>query len=180
MPPRSKIDQLPDEVRADLERMIIDGHFSRYVAISKWLKGMGFDIGKSAVGEYGYNLQRKLSAIKASTEAARMIADAAPDDSDDRSAAVISLTQTGLFNILVALEEAGSADDPMQRAKLLSAVAKNVATLTRASVGLKKFRFEVTQRVKSAADRAASIAKKGGLTASAVNTIRREILGIAA
>lgn len=180
MPKRSKIDQLPDELRTALEEMIVRRRFSGYVALAEWLKGKGYQIGKSAVGEYGQNLQRKLAAIKASTEAATLIANEAPDDADRLSAAVISLTQTGLFNILIGLQEASEADDPLQRAKLFSAVAKNVATLTRASIAQKRHELETRARAEAAADRVAKVAKKGGLTPVAVDQIRREILGIAA
>ena len=177
---RSKITQLPREVKAWLDQALIEGNFAGYQALEADLKSRGYDIGKSSIHRYGTHLERELSAIKASTEAARQIAAAAPDDADQRSAAVISLIQTEVFEVLVALQEAEADGDPMKRAKLLSTVAKNVATLSRASVNQKKHEIEVRGKVTAAADRAASIAKKGGLTASAVDTIRREILGIAA
>jgi hypothetical protein len=186
MPRRSKITQLPKAIRDWFERVLIEQNFQHYQALEVEMRALGLKLGvkaeslpgKSALHRYGSNLERKLSAIKASTEAAAIIVKTSPDDADDRSAAVISLTQTGLMNILIDLEEAGAAEDPMQRAKLLSAVAKNVATLTRASIGLKRFRFEVQQRVAAAADAAAKIGKKGGLSKAGVEEIRREILGI--
>ena len=180
MPPRAKAERLPDHLRAELDRRLMKSGFGGYVALSEWLAGQGYAIGKSALGEYGANLERKLRAIKASTEAARMIAESAPDDADQRSAAVISLIQTEVFDVLVKLQESEAEDDPMARAKLLSAVARNVATLSRASVNQKKWEMEMRGKVAAAADRAAKVAKKGGLTAGAVDTIRREILGIAA
>ena len=68
----------------------------------------------------------------------------------------------------------------MIRAKLLSVVAKNVATLSRASVNQKKHEIEMRGRMEQAADKVARLAKKAGLSKDAVDTIRREILGIAA
>ncbi|ECE5264134.1 DUF3486 family protein, partial [Salmonella enterica] len=62
---------------------------------------------------------------------------------------------------------------------LLSKVAKNVATLSRASVNLKKFQSEVRARAQQAASNAEKIARKGGLSAGAVQALKREILGIA-
>jgi hypothetical protein len=54
-----------------------------------------------------------------------MIADAAPDDSDMRSAAVLSLVQTELFNALVALQEADNEDaDPADRIMLMAKAGK--------------------------------------------------------
>ncbi|KFK91771.1 phage protein Gp27 family protein, partial [Serratia sp. Ag2] len=64
-------------------------------------------------------------------------------------------------------------------AKLLATASKNIATLTRASVNLKRFQSEVREKVESAASAAEKIARKGGLSAEAVQALRREIMGIA-
>lgn len=187
MPKRSKVDTLPAAVKGWLDRALVDGNFAGYDQLAAELKGRGYDIGKSSVHRYGSNLERKLAAIKASTEAARIIAESAPDDAGDLSGAVMSMIQTEVFNVLVTLQEleqtsgnqVEDADAKMARAKLLSQLAKNVATLSRASVSQKKHAMEIAARVKATADSAAKIAKKGGLSAGAIDNIRREILGIA-
>ncbi len=178
MPKRSKIATLPAEIRKYLDRTLIEGNFSGYEALEADLAARGFTIGKSSIHRYGANLERRLAAIKASTEAAVMIMDAAPDDQDARSGAIVSLVQTELFDTIVKLQEAVDAD-PIARVKLLSAAAKNIATLTRASVSLKKWQVEFRDKVEAAADRVAKLGQKGGLTKDAVDSIRREILGIA-
>ncbi len=109
-----------------------------------------------------------------------MLTEGAVDDQDARSEAVIALIQTELFESIVQLQEAEEGDvDPKERVALLSKVAKNVATLSRASVNLKKFQSEVRDRARLAAGNAEKIARKGGLSADAVQALRREILGIA-
>jgi len=174
---RSKVLGLPAEVRRWLDAMLADGNFAGYELLAAELKARGYDIGKSSLHRYGQQLERKLAAVKASTEAARAIAAAAPDDADLRSAAVMSLVQTETFNVLVDLQEAGVAD-PTDRLKLLSKAAEAIAKLSRAAVNQKKWEAEVSVKVKSAADAAAKIARRGGLTTDAINSIRREILGI--
>ncbi len=182
---RSKIEQLPPELKEWLDDALVKSNFSRYEQLVAELKVRGAELGltadasKSGLHRYGSNLERKLSAIRASTEAAALIAKSAPDDADLRSAAVISLIQTEVFDVLVALQDSESEKDPMKRAKLLSAVAKNVATLSRASVHQKRHEIEIRGKMTAAAERAARIGKKGGLSAGAVDEIRREILGIA-
>jgi MoxR-like ATPase len=178
MPKRSKIATLPAEVRKYLDRALIEGNFSGYEALEAELAKRGVSIGKSSIHRYGAQLERRLAAIKASTEAAVMIMDAAPDDQDARSGAIVSLVQTELFDTIMKLQEAADAD-PAARVKLLSAAAKNIATLTRASVGLKKWQVEIRNQVKAVADRVARMAKKGGFSAKTADDIRREILGIA-
>lgn len=67
-----------------------------------------------------------------------MLTEGAADDQDARSEAVIALIQTELFESIVQLQEAEEGEvDPKERVALLSKVAKNVATLSRASVNLK-------------------------------------------
>lgn len=184
MPRRSKISQLPEQIRKWLKDQLIARNFSGYETLTaeanEMLAASGYELrfSKSAAHNYGSQLERELSRIKASTEAARMIAEAAPDEADQRSAAVISMIQTQVFDMLVSLQEIADAD-PAKRAKLLSTLAKNMATLARASVNQKRWQVEVAARTQAAADRVAAMAKKGGLSASAIDSIKREILGIA-
>ncbi len=185
MPKRSKVDTLPAEVKGWLDKSLVVGNFAGYEILAAELKSRGYAVGKSSVHRYGSNLERKLAAIKASTEAARVIAEAAPDDAGQLSGAVMGMIQTEVFNVLVnlqELEESENGDDEkskMARAKLLSQLAKNIATLSRASVAQKKHEIEIRAKTQAAADAVTKLARKGGLSAGAVDNIRREILGIA-
>lgn len=180
MPRRDAVSTLPDEVRTWLDKSLIKGNFSAYEQLEAALKERGFQISKSAIHRYGKKFERRLAAIKASTEAARMLTEGAADDQDARSEAVIALVQTELFESIVNLQEATDEDiDPADRIGLLSKAAKNIATLARASVNQKKFRQDVQARAEAAAANVEKIAKKGGLSAESVQALRREILGIA-
>ena len=105
MAKRSKITTLPREVRAWLDAALVEGNFSGYQVLEAALTEKGYAIGKSSIHRYGTNLERRLAAIRASTEAAAMIAKAAPDDAALRSAAVISQIQIEVFDVLVKLQE---------------------------------------------------------------------------
>lgn len=145
---RSSIDGLPEDVRRWLERALADSNFSGYQALEEMLRGKGYQISKSAIHRYGQKIERRFAAIKASTEAARMLTEGAADDQDARSEAIIALVQTELFDSILNLQEASADDiDPEARLELLSAAAKNVATLARASVNQKKFRLEEQARI---------------------------------
>lgn len=178
MAKRSKISTLPAAVRTWLDKALAEGNFSGYEQLEALLTAKGFAIGKSSIHRYGQKLESKLAAVRASTEAARAIAEAAPDDADLRSAAAMSLVQTEIFNVMVALQEANDAN-PEERLKLMAKAAKPLAELSRASVNQKKWEAEVKGKVKAAADAAERIAKKGGLSAASVDEIRKSILGIA-
>lgn len=177
---RSKVAQLPEDVRKRLDAELVKRGFSGYDALETWLDKLGISISKSSIHRYGKNLERRLGAIKASTEAARLIAAEAPDDADQRSGAVISMLQTDIFEMLVALQEMDEDADPVKRAKVLSSLAGNIAKLSRASVHQKRHEIEIRGKAEAAADKVARMAKKGGLSGQTVESIKREILGIAA
>lgn len=180
MPKRAKVGQLPPEVKTWLDGALLKGDFSNYELLEAELADRGFQIGKSSIHRYGQKLERKLAAIKASTQAATAIAEAAPDDADLRSSAVISLVQTEVFDVLVALQEADEDSDPQERLKVLGRAAKSIAELSRASVNQKKWQVQIEAKVKATADAVEAVAKKGGLSREALDAIRRDILGIAA
>lgn len=181
MAPRDKITRLPKAVREWLDNALVEGNFSGYEALAEHLRGMGYDISKSGLHRHGQKIQRRMAAVRASTEAARLITEAAADDTDSRSEAVIALVQTELFESIVNLQEASEEDiKAPERIALLSKAAKNIATLARASVNQKKFRQEVQARVEAAAAAVEKIAVRSGLSAEGVAAIKTEVLGIAA
>lgn len=166
MPKRSAIEGLPDDDRKWLDGQLAARNFSGYVQLEELLKERGYAIGKSSIHRYGEKLERKLAAIKASTQAATAIAEAAPDDADLRSGAVMSMVQTQIFDVLVGLQDAADQEDLGEHIKLLSRVAKSVGELSRASVNQKKWQAEVRNRVANEAKSAAvEGARAEGMTA---------------
>ena len=176
----SAIDQLNPDDKFWLDTWFKDKGFCGYVEIAEILMERGYSISKSSVHRYGQKLEQKLAAVQASTQAAIMIAEAAPDDSDMRTQAVLSLMQTQLFDTLINLQEAGTEGvDPAKRLALISSCGKGIASIAQASIGQKKWMLDVRDRVEKAAQAVDSIVKKGGLSSEAADVIRKEILGIA-
>lgn len=177
----STITALPEEARAWLNQALVEANFTGYKELEDLLREQGYQISKSAIHRHGQKIERRMAAIKASTEAAKMITDAAGDDQDARSEAVIALVQTEMFDSIIAIQEAEDPDvTPADRLGLMSKAAKNIATLARASIAQKQFKTQVQARATEAAEKVAKLAKKGGMSASTVEEIRRSILGIAA
>lgn len=175
----SSIDQLADGDKAWLDKRFMDQGFCGYEEIANILQERGYNVSKSSVHRYGQKVEQKLAAVQASTQAAIMIAEAAPDDSDMRSSAVLSLVQTELFNALIALQESDNPDaNPADRIKLIAQAGKGIAEIAKASVNQKKWESEVKDRVQAAAKAVDKIAKKGGLSAETAAEIRKQILGI--
>lgn len=175
MPPRSKVSQLPVELRAELEQRLVASAFSGYEALEDWLEAQGYAIGKSSLQREGTKLQRRIEAIKASTEAARAIAAAAPDDEGHLTGAVINLVQSDIFEALVAMQEAEGAE-PAERLELLGKAARAVADAGRASISQKKWALQARA---SLADEVTTKLSAGPrkLDAEALELVRRAIRG---
>ena len=102
---RSTIALLPDDVRHEFERRLAANAFGNYTELTEWLNAQGYEISRAAVHRYGQKVERRFASIKASTEAARLIAEGASDEGDTRSEALMAMLQTELFDALVAIGE---------------------------------------------------------------------------
>ena len=179
MPARSKVETLPREVRAWLDKALAENGFAKYELLSAQLKTKGYALSKSALHRHGEKLERRLAAVKASTEASRAMAEAMPDDAGDLNSAVMGMVQSDIFTALVDLQEAEDVP-PATRLALMAKVGRTLAPMVGASIRLKKFSEDVRTRAQAAADKVAKMAQKGGLSKVTAESIRREILGIAA
>lgn len=187
---KSSISRLPAEVRAFIEGQVAGGKCTLDELIAqlreRWPAAEQAQAlpSRSAVHRYGQRLERRLAAIRASTEAAKIIRAQAGDDEDARSEALTALVQTELFEAILALQDSTDPDaDAGERVAMLSAAAKNIATLTRSSVNLKAFQREVEEstRKKLLEEQRAkleALGSKGGVTEDTKKAIR-EALGIA-
>ena len=186
---KSSIDRLEPEIKAYIQAMLASGSQTLDELIADLQSRFPAEAAagdlpsRSALHRYGSKLDRRLSAIRASTEAARLIQAHAGDDSDARSEALTAMVQTELFDAILLLQEADDPDaDPAERVTLLSKAAKNIATLTRSSVNLKQFqaKVEAEARKRALADAAATAettAKAQGLSAGGVAALRAAIMG---
>lgn len=184
MPPVPKVARLPEELREWLHKTLIDRAFGDIVAVTDELQQMlrdaGIDmyIGKSAVGAESQKLKRAQERIRATTEAAKLIAETSRDDGDTRSEAAMAIVQGEVFELLLKVGEADEEQDPAARLGMLSESALALSRLSRARVNQARWRSEVEDKAKDAADAVAKIAKTGGLKDTDIDEIRAEILGI--
>ena len=166
---RSKVTQLPKEVKVWFDRALVEGNFSGYEQLERELTQRGCTIGKSSLHRYGQQFEERLRAVKLATEQAAAIAASAPDDAGAMNDALIRLVQEKAFQTLLKMEEGA----PLKEVGLM------VARLSNATVKQKQWAAEVRDKASTAADAVEKIAKKGGLSADALEIIKREILGIA-
>lgn len=178
---KGKIQLLPQEVRAVIERLLTDGRYTLNDVVEELRETFpNHDLpSRAALGRYGQKLNQRLAAIRASTEAARLISEQVGDEKDARSEAILALIQSELFDTIVNLQEAEDADDQNERVSLLSSAAKNIATMTRASIALKRHQREVADAIASRLAELEKGAGKGnGLDAETLRRVREEIYGL--
>lgn len=184
MPPRGKIATLPDDLREWLRKAIVDRGYGDIVALTEDLNqlckagGVAITIGKSAVGEESKRIKRAQEAIRATTEAARLIAETSPDDADQRSAAAMALVQSEVFELLLQVRESEDIKDPMDRLAVMDKAALSLSRMSRARVNQSRWATEVQARMQAAADSASKLARQGGLSEATIAELRATILGI--
>ena len=184
MPPVGKIASLPDDLRAWLHEAIVARAFGDIVGLTEDLNalckegGVVITIGKSAVGVEAQRYKRAQTAIKATTEAMKLIADTSPDDMDKRGEALNAKISTDMFEALFDAMEAGAVDDPLDRLAMLNKASLSAARLTTTSVRQRKYRADVEASTRAAADKVSKLARQGGMSEATVAEIRASILGI--
>lgn len=185
MAPRSKIARMPAELRAWLDRALVERAFGDITELTAELNdklakaGHGDTIGKSAVGVHALKVRRAQEAIAASTRAMQTIAETARDDADLRGEALNAKLSTDLFEVLLDVQNAGDEEDPAERIKLLTKASLAAARLTATSVRQRQWRAQVEKDKKAAADAVTKIVRAGGLGKDQERAIREQILGIA-
>jgi len=171
---RSSVETLPDEIRQELEKRLIQGGFAGYVELAEWLSEQGFEISKSSVHRYGKKFEDKLRALKVATDQAKAITEASEDDAGAMNDALIRLVQTKTFELLVELE----AED-----KSLPRIGQMVAKLAQAAVRQKKWQAEneAAARKRALEDAAKAVgtaAAEQGLSNEQAEFWRKKVLGV--
>jgi hypothetical protein len=179
MPSRGKTKRIPPALRAEFERLLIEGSFSDYAGLTRWLGEHGCQIASSTSTRYGHQLEHKLTALKLATEQARAVVDAAGGADDSVNEGLMRLVQGDLFRVLVELKEV----DPKK--VNLNVLARNVASICRSLVQMRRaaeeMRNRIGRRVRAAERKVVAAARRGargGLSDAAEKRIRAALLEI--
>lgn len=170
MPKRSKVDTLPRELKEWLDAELVKRGFADYVALAADLQAQGADVSKSSLHRYGSKFEERMAQLKVSTEQARAVVAASPDDEGAMNEALIRLTQDKLFGVLVELEV-----DPAS--VNLSKLTKSIADLARSSVGQKRWAIEAKEvareeLLREQREKLDALPNKGGVTPETKAAIR--------
>jgi hypothetical protein len=177
---RSKVSALPQDVVDELNSRLINSGFRNYTDLSDWLKSLGYDISKSAVGRHGLELEAEFEEAMADARRTRALARAAREAGGENDNAMLeAATEIMQDNLLRVSMQVKNDDDPTQAAKTLSLVARAFADVGRLDIARQKWQTEVQARAEETAAKVEKLAKKGGMSATTVDEIKRSILGIA-
>jgi Bacteriophage Mu, Gp27 len=167
---RSKVvTVLPRDVQGELDRRLIDGSFSNYRGLAKWLAQKGFQISRGSLQRYGSSLERSLARIKRVTEQAKSVVESsAGDRRGSLNDALVSLVQSHLFGALAETEDIDETS--------LTRFARAIADLGRASVMQKRFAELMRQRLAAVGVTVGEQAARGGLSPEAEQAIRAALL----
>jgi ribosomal protein L22 len=150
MPRRSKVLALPAAVKAWLDDSLVAGNFSGYEVLEQELKTRGLDISKSSLQRYGSEFEATIKRLKMTTEMARAVVQASPDDAGDMQEATVRLATQKLFSHL---------NNPELKDEDVAGLTKAIADLTRASVSQKRYAAQVTEKLNSAEKNASAATK---------------------
>ena len=191
MAKRSQIaTEVPKPLLDELNAKLVAGGFANYTGLTDWLNKALADqdlevrISRTALNRHGQDFQAQFEAEMAESRQLYAIAKISAAGHEDAEGVVREATirtlQTRLLKLAVALREAEEAgDDVHQLAETSTKIARAVADLGRADIASQKWKDEVKARTNQAAEAAAKIASKGGLSEASIDEIRRKILGIA-
>jgi hypothetical protein len=204
----SKIDRLPEEMRATIRREIKQRRFSQYRELESWfrdavvdiiqaervssggerlreseldreIRSRGWDIDHMAIWRYGQAMKNDEQIVELALDFAEMMQGRlGADAADTMSQSNIYLTQALIHTQLSQMVEAAQAGTSDPDA--VGGMAEALSKLVRASLAQKKHAGEVAAQLAKAADKTADLAREQGLSEAAANTIRSKILGIAA
>lgn len=171
----STIELLPKDIKAALDAQLAARHFSGLSEIVDCInalieqKGLEIRISRSALGRYSHDkLKPMLDRIELSTKMAEAIANSCPDEQGNVNEAILRMAQDRIFQKLCDLEEELSAKD-------LASISQSIAQIVRASMGVKKYKNELKDKLDA---KFAEISPRTGIDMETLRVIREEIYGI--
>lgn len=127
----SKIDKLPEEMKKEVETMLLEGE--TYESISNHLADQGEDIHPSSIGRYGRKFLNKFESVRIAKEFAKLLA----EDNVDRPPTELHEAN----NMLISQIIMETIIDKDMSAKDRAAAAKSIASLQNAQVNNEKLKI---------------------------------------
>lgn len=178
MPPRSKVKQLPAEIREAIHKLLDGGQ--TLDAIVEHLNSLGAQVSRSALGRYSQEYQEVAAKLREAREITSTFAAQLQDMPNDMGRVTTELLQTLVFKVLM---KQAKGEDPDVSAGELMFLAKAIKDMASASKTSADMEMKIRDRAREEALRDAAkavdtAAKEKGLSAETVQTIKAKILGV--
>jgi hypothetical protein len=174
MPSPSRVDQLSDEDKQTVVRLLEEHNFSNYQGIAELLAEHDIVISKSSLHRFGSKYAEGIARLKESTRVAIAVKESLGDDNAEMGNIVSQLALSQCMDLLMTMQvDPEKVDFP----KLVAAVSKLVA----ANVVVKEYREKIRLKLVALADELDSeLQKPGGISDEFALELKRKFLGIAA
>lgn len=180
----SKIDQLPEDIKAELIELLRDPSVTQTHVLNQVNKliaaaGLPADekLSRSGLNRYATRMTTVGGRIQEAREVSKMwVNQLGSKPTGEVSMVLIEMVRTLAFDQVLQLSESGEPVPP----KFIKELAIGVEKLEKAASESTKRQAEIRKEMaQEAAEKAADIASSAGMTAEGVAKIKREILGIA-
>jgi hypothetical protein len=170
MATRSMAQQLPPELRTELEQRLLEQGFSGYDALRDWLAERGYEFGVSSVKRFGKRFEERCEMLRLSTQQAELMRQHFGDDEAALAEAALQMAQSTMFNLML---ERGEELNP----KEISMISRALAESTRGTVQIKKYQEEVKKKAEAKFAELEGEAGKG-IDPETLARVRSEIYGL--
>lgn len=170
----SSIDVMPADGKAWLDQELVNRNFTGISDVTDELESKGWDIPRSTVGRYSLKLKKRIAKYKEKAEVIRSLSDIFEDDAP---AIMQGAMGSALTAVMDAIEDGQYASDKESLSKLAAVLPKLGAGFKQAE----QHKIEQQARKQALHDAAIAVEKTAvsqGMTRKAIDTIKRDILGI--
>ncbi|CCN69771.1 DUF3486 family protein [Vibrio nigripulchritudo] len=180
----SKIDQLPDELKSQLNMLLREGKMSQErirSLINDEINQCGFNedpeyIKRNGMSRYAQTFRKGMERYEQAQQMTQQwVGQFGEMPQTDIARALIEIGKSQVFEFQMKALEGDKPLDP----KTLGHLSLAIKRLQEAQTGSVKLEKEIRkQALEEAAEKAESVAKKAGLTADTVQLLKDELLGI--
>ncbi|MDB5107944.1 MAG: hypothetical protein JWM69_885 [Candidatus Binatus sp.] len=175
-----KIKRLPEDLKAELDRLLSENTFHSCRSLATWLSENGFQISHAAIHKYGQKFDQRLDSIRKATEQAKIVCAQFKDDDQQMQTALMRLVQTQLFEVLAAANEKQTRPGARKAALAsvnLTALARSVSSLAKAQVENRRWSERARERI-ALAEKTVDEARAKGLSGDAADQIKSVLMAV--
>lgn len=162
---KSKIDELPEDLRDQVNNMILDVNYT-YTEISDFLAQKGYDVSRSSIGRYALRKNAVVQRFREAQEQTKILVDAVKNNPEgDYTEATMQMLMTRLTEKIAVAEEEFEKLDMGEAGRLIVALSRTKAYKDRVrqdmrkkvDLAFEKMESEILKVIKGAPELAAEL-----------------------